>query len=494
MQKIAHISSEVHPYTKTGGLADVASSLPVALKDAKTKVIIITPFYEKIIDTEKYQIACLKKDHTFQIDKKNKITVSFWQAELQDGLPIYFIGNKKYFARRKDLYMSAHENARFYLFDAAVLELLKFIKFKPDAIHCHDWQTGLIPCLIKKNGYKNFFSKTSTLFTIHNLAFQLGHNWWEIPQDQKDYGKKAMPAFDDPKIETINFAKRAILRADMISAVSEQYAKEILTPKFGQDLHRILKNRSKKIIGITNGINYKDFNPATDPGLKQNYNYENIEGKKKNKIALQKYFGLPVDPKIPLIGMVCRISEQKGFDVLLPLIPILASLESQLVIFGGGDKSYEQKFRQAMKRHPKNFAANLEFNTKHATLVYAGSDMTLIPSRFEPCGLTQMIALRYGSIPIVHYIGGLLDTIDNFDPATGKGNGFVFRKYTSSRLLAAIVRAMENYKYKNSWEKLVKKGMQMTFDWELPAQAYLKVYNRLIHEKREKIKMHNRTL
>jgi starch synthase len=488
MLKIVHVSSEVHPYTKTGGLADVASSLPIAIKNAKTKVIIITPFYERIIDTKKHAITCLKSDHTFQIDKKNKINVSFWQAELQPGLPIYFIGNKKFFSRRKDIYISDHENARFYLFNQAALELLKFIKFKPDVIHCHDWQTGLIPCLVKKNGYRKFFSKSSTLFTIHNLAFQLGHNWWEIPPEKKDYGKKAMPLFDNKRIETINFAKRAILKADMISAVSEQYAKEILTPKFGQDLHRILKNRSKKIIGITNGINYDDFNPATDPGLAQNYDYENTQSKQKNKTALQKYFGLPVDPKIPLIGMVCRISEQKGFDVLLPLIPILITLNSQLVIFGGGDKSYEQKFKKTMKKYPKNFAANLEFNTKHATLVYAGSDMTVIPSRFEPCGLTQMIALRYGSIPIVHYIGGLLDTIDNFDPATGKGNGFVFKKYTAMRLLAAIVRALENYKYKNNWEKLVKKGMQMTFDWKLPAKSYIKVYNRLVQEKKRKIK------
>ncbi|MFH1564741.1 MAG: glycogen/starch synthase [bacterium] len=489
MLKIAHIASEVSPYSKTGGLADVTSSLPIALRDAKTKNIIITPFYEQSIDIDKFNIKCLNDNYTFEIDKKNKVNVSFWQAELKPGLPVYFIGNEKYFSRHKKLYGSKSENARFYLFDKAVLELLKFIKFKPDILHCHDWQTGLIPGLVKKNSHKKYFSSTSTIFTIHNLAFQLGHNWWEVPNEKKDCGKKAIPFFDDKNIENINFAKRAILSADMISAVSEQYAKEILTPKFGQDLNRILNNRRKKIIGITNGINYEDFNPATDLGLAKNYDYKNIFGKKENKTALQKFFGLPVNSNIPLITMICRISEQKGFDVLLPLIPILMGFNTQLVIFGGGDKSYEHKFKQIMNRYPEQFAANLEFDTKHATLVYAGSDMTLIPSRFEPCGLTQMIALRYGSIPIVHYIGGLIDTIDNFDPSTGKGSGFVFKKYSPMNFLVAIARALENYKYKNTWNRLIKKGMQITFDWKLPAQSYLKVYNRLAEEKRGEVKI-----
>lgn len=489
MLKIAHIASEISPYSKTGGLADVTSSLPIALQDAKTKNIVITPFYEQSIDIDNFNIKCLNNNYTFEIDKKNKVNVSFWQAELKPGLPVYFIGNEKYFSRHKELYGLKNENARFYLFDKAALELLEFIKFKPDILHCHDWQTGLIPGLAKKNSCKEFFLKTSTLFTIHNLAFQLGHNWWEIPNEKKDGGKSAIPYFNDENMENINFAKRAILNADMISTVSEQYAKEILTPKFGQDLHVILKNRRKKIIGITNGINYEDFNPATDPGLVQNYDYKKISGKKDNKAALQKYFGLSVNPDIPLIAMVCRISEQKGFDVLLPLIPILMGFNTQLVIFGGGDKSYEQKFKQVMKRYPDKFAANLEFNTQHATLVYAGSDMTLIPSRFEPCGLTQMIALRYGSIPIVHYIGGLVDTIDNFDPVTGEGNGFIFKKYSSMNLLAAVMRALENYKYKKNWNKLIKKGMQITSDWKLPAQSYLKVYNKMIQEKKDKLKM-----
>jgi starch synthase len=483
MLKIAHVASEVKPFTKTGGLANVVSSLSAVLKQTGNEVIIITPFYERIIDKKKHQLTCLADNYTVEIDKKNKVDASFWQARMENGLPVYFIGNKKYFSRRENLYGSSHENARFYFFDKAVLELLKFIKFPPDILHCHDWQTGLIPYLIKKNNYKEYYSKTATIFTIHNLVFQLGHNWWEIPPKRKDYGKKNLPWFNDTKnIEVINFAKRAILNADVISTVSEQYAKEILTPNFGQDLHRILKNRRKKIVGITNGISYDDFNPATDPGLAQNYTHENIEAKEQNKIALQKYFNLPVDPKIPLLGMVSRISEQKGFDILLPLVPILKDLNTQLIIFGGGDKAYEQKFKKLMRHYPKHFATNLEFNTKHATSVYAGSDMTLIPSRFEPCGLTQMEALRYGSIPIVHQIGGLADTIDDFNPATGIGNGFIFTKYTSSRLLTAIVRALENYKYKKTWSRLVKMGMQIAFDWELPARYYVKMYKQVLEK------------
>jgi len=479
--KIVHISSEVAPFSKTGGLGMVASSLPIALKKHKHKVAVITPFYEQVIDTKKHNLICLKKDHTFKIDEKNKVTVSFWKSELEPGLPVYFIGNKKFFSSRKELYMSGHENARFYLFDKAVFELLQFLKLKPDVLHCHDWHTGLIPYLLKRNHYKTLFPKTSTVFTIHNLAFQLGHNWWQVPPEQRDNGKKALPWFDDPIIENINLAKRGILNADLISTVSEQYAKEILTSHFGEDLYRILRNRKKRTVGIINGIDYNDYNPATDPGLAKNYSYQNIEAKQKNKIALQKYFNLPLSEQTPIIGMVSRISEQKGFDILLPIVPALAELDIQLAILGGGDKRYEQKLKTLMKRYPNTIAANLKFEPKHATLVYAGADMTLIPSRFEPCGLIQMEALRYGSIPIVHDIGGLADTIDDFDPATGTGNGFVFKKYTSQKLLIAIVRALENYKYKRTWDKLVRDSMQLAFDWELPVQRYLKAYQQAMN-------------
>jgi starch synthase len=483
--KIAHIASEVDPFSKTGGLAVVTRSLPKALKRLGHDVIVVTPLYGQIIDKKKHKLKEIAHDVKVRIDDKNNVKVNFWKGFLMEGLPTYFIENEKYFSKRKKLYGSTHENARFLLFDIAALKLLTYIKFPADIIHCHDWQTGLVPYFFQK-GFKRspVIGKATTIFTIHNLAFQMGISWWKVPLARKDFGTKKLPNFDDPKLEYINFAKRAILNADVISTVSETYAQEILTPRFGQDLHRILSNRRDRLFGIVNGIDYGEYNPLTDPGLHRNFSYKSPHLKVKNKLGLQKMFGLPQDEKIPVIGMVTRIAEQKGFELLFDALDGIMTLNVQLMIMGGGDKRYIKRIKEYMKKYPKKIGATLEFS-KHATRVYAGSDFFLMPSRFEPCGITQLEAMRYGAIPIVRHIGGLVDTVTNFDPRTGKGNGFVFKKYDSRALLIAVIRALETYKYKDVWNELVVDVMRRSYSWELPASKYVELYKKAIKIKQK---------
>jgi len=482
--KIASISSQVAPYSKTGGLGDVARSLPKALKKLGHKSIIITPFYEQVIDGAKYELKRIAENVTIQIDKYNKEKVEFWEAFLDKKIKVYFIYSKRFFSRNKSIYGSGKENARFLLFDLASIKLMKFLNFSPDIIQCHDWHTGLIPYFLKRR-YKDddFFKKSLIVYTIHILTFQFGRDWWTVPLEYKDYGRNGIPYFNDPNLEYVNFAKRGILNADVLTTVSEQYAQEILTKKFGEDLHRILKNRENYIYGIINGIDYEDYNPETDPGLVKNYNVKEIGEKLENKLYLQKMFNLPKSTEIPVIAMVTRITEQKGFDLLFEIVDAVMRLDLQIVIMGGGDKKYEAKIRKICKKYPTKCSAHLEFNTKYATQVYAGSDMILMPSRFEPCGLNQMISLRYGSIPIVRSTGGLADTITDFNPKTSRGNGFVFKEYNPHDLLMAITRAVETFKHRDVWYKLLIKAMDQSFSWEIPARKYMQLFRKELKKK-----------
>jgi len=474
--KIVSVSSEVHPFSKSGGLGDVARSLPKAIKRKGNEVIVITPLYSKVTDKKKNQLKLIYKNVKLRVGKDTFMKVNFWKGYLMKDLPVYFIENEKYFSRRKTLYGSSHENARFYLFNTAVLKLLSKLKYKADIIHCHDWQTGLIPQLLNRDFKKSATLKnTATVFTIHNLVFQLGHNWWQIPPRFKDYGRRELPGIDDPDIEHINFAKRAILHADAINAVSETYRDEIMTKHFGQDLHLVLKNRKDRVFGIVNGIDYGEYNPSTDPGLFKNYSHKSPYLKIKNKPYLQGLFDLPQINSVPVIGMVSRIAEQKGFDLLFDTLAGIMKMDVQLVIMGGGDKKYINKIKSYVKKYPKKLSW-LPFKQKIETSIYAGADLVLMPSRFEPCGLPQMISMRYGSVPIVRHIGGLIDTVRNFDPIMKKGNGFVFQKYDSRELLIAVARAVEVYKFNKTWKKLVEKVMLTGYSWELPAEKYLDLY------------------
>lgn len=489
---IVSISSEITPYAKTGGLADVASSLPRALNRLSHKVICLAPLYGKIIDKKKYSLKLYRERVKVKIDEDSSVYVNYYQGELSKGIAVYFIENEKFFSRKKEMnhiYGSTHENARFLLFDVAALKLLTLLKFPADIIQCHDWHTGLIPYYINRD-FKDssVLSKVATVFTIHNLIFQLGHAWWEIPPDERDDGKSKLPFFNDPKLETINFAKRAILNADVISTVSETYAQEILEKEKGQGLHLILANRQDRLYGIVNGIDPGDYNPATDPGLKKNYSFKNIKPREINKLFIQKKYGLTANADIPLIVMSSRITHQKGFELIFKALPDLLHFNLQIIVMGDGDKQYISRIKRLIKKYPKKLAW-VSWNKdgpKYETSLYAGGDMFLLPSTTEPCGINQMKALRYGCIPIVHSIGGLKDTITNFDFKNKTGNGFAFSTYSPMSLYGAIVRALEYYKNKKIWHALIARDMQISFSWNLPASLYERLFRKAIQVYRGK--------
>jgi len=480
---IVSIASEVYPFSKSGGLADVVSSLPKALKELGHQSIVITPFYEKLISKNKYKFKIVKEDFIIKVDIKNKIKVNILETEFQD-MKIFFIENKKYFGSKKKIYYgkSREDNIRFLIFNLACLELLILLKQKIDIIHCHDWQTGLIPFFLKKkNKYKKYFKKTKTLFTIHNIIFQMGGNWWEVPKEKKDKGQNSLPLISNKNIQYINFTRRGIIYADAISTVSKKYKEEIMTKNFGQNLEKLLKNREDKLFGIINGIDFHSYNPINDLGIKKKYNLKTLDLKEENKIYLQKKLGLPIRKNIPIITSTSRISYEKGFELLFKILKELLYFNIQFVFMGDGNKDYINILKRLQKKYPKKIIW-IPFDQKIETLIYAGSDFLILPSNHEPCGLNPIIAMRYGCVPIVRKIGGLEDNIINFDFSKNNyGTGFTFSRENKYSLFTAIIRALEIYKNKNTWVKLQKRTMKISNSWDIPAKKYIKLYKKIIN-------------
>jgi len=478
--KIVHIASEVAPFSKTGGLGDVARSLPKALKRLGHEVSIVTPLYGRLIDKKERRLKLIFADVNLRLNSQENIKVNYWQGFLMEDLPVYFIECKKFFSQHKKIYGSERENARFLVFNVAALKLLSLLKKQVDIIHCHDWQAGLIPYYLKTDfRYSKTLKKAKTVFTIHNLIFQFGHNWWEVSAEKKDYGRSRLPHIGNPEIENINFAKRAILSADIINTVSEQYRNEIMTKKFGQDLHRILKNRSSRLLGIINGIDYNTYNPENDKKLHKVYTYHDLEAKINNKTFLQKQINLPVNSQIPMLCTTSRVTFQKGFDLIVKAIEPLLKMDLQLVFMGDGSEEYIKPIKKLQRKFPKKIIW-LPFDQDMETLLYAASDLFLLPSNHEPCGINQLIAMRYGCIPVVREIGGLYDTVDNFNPVNKEGNGFTFKADDSYMFYSAIVRALENRKHKRIWADLVKKVMRQSNSWEIPATKYVALYLKVL--------------
>lgn len=477
--KIASIAAEINPLSKAGGLGDVAAALPEALVRLGQNVIIVTPFYKKIINTKKFPVEKIYANVKIRVDAKNTLSVSYYKTYLNPNLPIYLVSADAYFGRKKEVYGSSRENTRFLIFDVAVLKLLSLLKFSPDIIHCHDWPSGLIPELLKKNFRRSSsLAHTATVFTSHNLDYQFGTGWGSIPGKLRDTGRTPLPLLNDfTRVERINFTKRAILYADAINTVSETYRQEILQPKFGQDLHRILQNRQHKLFGVINGIDYDLFNPATDGSLSKKFDINHIDAKTHNKKALQKKLHFP-QKKDPLIVMSSRIAEQKGWDIVLPVLPNLLSKDVQLVVLGDGDKHYIKRIKDLEKKHPETLRIVPFKEEGHLeTFFYAGGDIMLLPSRFEPCGTVQLKAMRYGCVPVVREVGGLGETVSNFDPlANPDGNGFIFKSYSPIALTFTLSRALETYKHRAVWRGIVTRGMRASFSWDLPAKKYMKLY------------------
>ncbi|MFH1207670.1 MAG: glycogen/starch synthase [Patescibacteria group bacterium] len=481
--RIASVSSEVAPYSKTGGLADVAKSLPKALAEMGHHIALITPYYG-FIHKQQLDLKKIEGKATVEIGRQ-KHDLTFLRLDFNDHLKIYFIVNQELFGQHSRVYNYADDNVRFLALDYAALQLLEIIKFNPHVIHCQDWQSGLIPnFLVKRAGEFPSLAKAATVFTIHNLAYQLSCDWWTVPPDRVDDGKcDPMKRLKD--INYFNFAKRGIFYSNIISTVSERYAEEITTPEHGQGLDRYLRHRKKDLYGIINGIDYTVNNPAFDDNIKYKYDWNTLRRKKKNKIELQRIVKLERNPDIPLIGVVNRLTEQKGFNLIMETIDALLRLQMQMVIIGTGHKEYVDFFKKIARKHPKKIGFYTPFTEDMESKIYAGSDMFLMPSRFEPCGISQLKSLRYGSIPIVHETGGLSDTITNFSPKTRKGNGFTFKIYSREDFLIALTRALENYKYPQVWEFMTWNAMRQTYSWQLPAKKYIQLFRIAINSKRK---------
>lgn len=483
--KILFVTTDMDPLCKAGGLGDVSRDLPRALKRMGYDIRIIMPRHG-VISEEKNGIKLINGDLKVGL-LEEEIPFELKGCIAEEGIPVYFIEKHKYFGSRSRIYGYDDENKRFLFFCKAALESVKYLKeeWAPDIIHCNDWHTALIPYLVKTEYKKDKDIKNiKTLFTIHNLTFQFGTDWWVVQKKYRDDGKCDLHELvkSKKKIKHINFAKRGIMFADVINTVSERYAQEIMQENFGQDLHELLLQRFKKgeFLGIVNGIDYCEYNPQADLGLIEKYSANDFDSKYKNKLALQKKYGLKVDKNIPLLGMVTRITEQKGFDLMMEIIDPLLKMNIQLIIVGDGEQRYKNFFNKASRKTPGRLVASLNFQQKNTTQIYAATDMFLMPSRFEPCGLGQMISLRYGSVPIVRETGGLSDTIKNYNPRTGKGNGFTFKAYDPYAFFGTIVRAVETFKYEENWRKIVVNGMKESFSWDVPARKYLALYRKML--------------
>ncbi len=480
---IAHITSQITPFSKTGGMADVVNSLSRKQSQFGHKVAIFSPYYG-FMKRKKFERATVIKNLAIKVGDK-RYTFAVKKTSLYDNADVYFICNDEMFGSSK-IYGTDHDGLRFYLFQAAVLQFMRYNDLIPDVIHCHDWHAGLVPGFVRRS--KKYFKNTATLFTIHNLVFQGPKNWWEISPRKKDNGRGVPPA-DKDTIEYVNFTKRAITNADIINTVSERHAEEILTKKFGQGLDGLLQRRKDRVFGIINGIDHKTHNPKTDKHIYKRYSWGTLRSKKKNKTALQKELKLKESSTTPMMGFSNRLSEQKGVALLQKTLDTLLKADLQVVVVGDrrGTKEYIDFFKKMVKKHKGKVAIYLkaQFPEDMESKMFAASDMFLMPSRYEPCGISQMKSLRYGSIPIVHKTGGLSDTIKNYNPLTRSGNGFVFKSYNEQEFLVAATRAIENYRYPDSWEYLTWRGMTLSFSWELPAKKYIELYKIAIKRRKK---------
>lgn len=476
MSNILMVSSEVSPFAKTGGLGDVLGALPQALAKLGNDVRVVMPKY-----------GCIPNEYKEEMEYKFFIYVPLsWRRKYcgvfelkKEGVTYYFIDNEYYFG---DGYIYKwNDLERFSFFDKAALEILQHLNFKPDLIHCHDWQTGMIPVLLDAYYSRSeFYQNIHTVFTIHNLRYQGIYTIDSVC----DFFSINRGYFTNDKLEfhgCANLLKAGIVYSQYVTTVSPSYAEEIKTPLGGEKLDGLLRARSNSLFGIINGIDYEVNNPAKDPLIFKKYNVRNVlSGKKENKIALQQQLGLPVDAEKAVIGIVSRLVDQKGFDIIAAAMGELLRMDIQLIVVGTGEAKYENMFKHNAWCNPGKISANIVFNNELAHKVYAGCDLFLMPSMFEPCGLGQLTALAYGTIPIVRETGGLRDTIQSYNEFTGEGNGFSFAPYSAHDMIHTIYRALSFFSDKTVWNKLVKRAMAQNFSWDESAKKYQELYDRLI--------------
>jgi starch synthase len=473
--RVLVVASEGVPYVKTGGPADVIGALPQALQRLGHDVRVVLPRYNSI-DPGRWHLSPITTDLMVPLHHTT-MSVRVLQTTEEAAVPFYFIEAPHYFQREK-LYGYNDDGDRFILFCRAALELVRSIGWSPDIIHCHDWHTAIIPNWTKTI-YKDdpLFASTATVYTIHNLAYQgiFGYRILEVAGiAEEGFIYPAVPEL----AHVVDLMARGILFADAVSTVSPRYAQEILTPEFGERLDPLLRQRKDRLYGILNGIDTVEYNPATDSHIVSHYDAFSLDQRPPNKLALQEQTKLPVDLRIPLIGVISRLTDQKGFDLLDQIAVPLLEQGIQLIVSGTGDQHYHSMFQRLAARYPQQVSIHLTFNQEMSQQIYSGSDILLMPSRFEPCGSTQMLAMRYGSIPVVHRTGGLSDTVQNFDPQAKGGNGFSFAPYHPFHLFAAVIRALEAYQFTSDWRDLMQRAMLADYSWDASAEQYVALYRR----------------
>ena len=475
--KILYAASEAVPFCKTGGLADVAGSLPAALAAQGAEVAVVLPLYQKVKEKfgdqlyfECYDYVDLAWRHSY---------CGLFSME-RDGVTWYFLDNEQYF-RRPELYGYMDDGERFGFFSRAVVRMLPHLKFWPEVIHCNDWQTALVPIYLKDDGVREErFRSIRTVLSIHNIEYQgrygrqtlgdlfgLDHGW-------ADDGTILMDG-------DVNLLKGAILCADAVNAVSPTYANELKMPYFAHRLDGIMRRCGYKLSGVLNGIDVKRYDPATDPHIAVNYSAADMAGKQADKAELQKLMGLRQEPYVPIVGIVSRLVSHKGLDLVCEVLHDMMELPLQMVILGKGDRKYEEFFQWAAQQYPGRMAVRLDYNEELSMAIYAGADLFLMPSKSEPCGLSQMIAMRYGTVPIVRETGGLKDTVSPYEAWRDAGNGFTFANYAGSDMLYVIREAVYLYKdYPDAFARLRARAMACDFSWARSAGEYLHIYSAVI--------------
>lgn len=487
---ILFVSSEVDPFAKTGGLADVSSALPKAIKELGHEIRIMMPRY-RFISERKFKLHDIirLKDIPIPVGHNTEVgnVKSSFISDLKEKVQVYFLDNENYFGR-DGVYQSPatkkdykDNDERFLFFGRGALETLKRLGWQPDIIHCNDWQTGLIPAYMKSlYSHDPFFKHIKTVFTIHNMAYQ-----GAFPAES--FAKSGLPKelFSPDGVEAyhkFNFLKAGLRFSDSITTVSEKYAQEICSSdEFGAGLSGFLASRRKDLKGILNGIDYHLWNPSADEFIYRMYDAKSVEAKIDNKRALVAKFDLPFSETRPVLGAITRLVDQKGFELVLEILDEIVKLDVQFILLASGEKDIERRFETIQKRHPKNFGLFLGFDDELAHMIEAGSDMFVMPSKYEPCGLNQMYSMRYGTVPIVRATGGLDDTVEDYS-GSGKGTGFKFEKYDSRELLKAIHRAVKLYQQPDEWKKLMRNGMQKDFSWEHSAKKYINLYKDLLRQ------------
>lgn len=472
---ILMISGEVAPYAKTGGLGEVMAALPKAVHRLGHDVRVYMPLYGKI-DRRQFAFVPIGTS-TLTVDN-DPSPISFHAGIAGQEVPIYFLESETYFPAEKKLYSPEHGNLPYYAFNLSVFNLLQTLDWIPDVIHCHDWHAGLVANLIKDLPAKSPYKNISTVLTIHNSAFVSVVSQFDIPLELQDDGLGELPTSHE-RAPYLNFLKRGITNADVVTTVSERYAQELLALKTSHGLYDVLKPREKDFFGIRNGVDYAYWNPMYDKYLPVNYDIEIMHRKYDNKRALQHRLKLPINDSVPVLGMNSRITEQKGFSLIFEIFDQLMAAGLQIIVVGEGQGEYMEFLCKKMKQYP-NQVSYQPYSDEMGSLVYAGADIFLMPSLFEPSGLGQLISLRYGTIPVVRRTGGLADTITDYSLHNRTGNGFVFDDYTGEALGEAIGRALDVWHSKVRWWQLMLRAMAMSYSWEIPAKKYVKIYHTAI--------------